>query len=96
MVTQRQLFTNSFAHSEPLSDEPGEGKLESFFGEMAEKIGLNLEKIRNEYDNHNQSYTIETESREVDKQLTAANKKTKKKKSNLGLAAQLYDKKTKD
>ena len=96
LVTQRQLFTNSFAYSEPLSDEPGEGKLESFFGEMAEKLGLDLEKIRNEYDDHDQYSTIETESREVDKQLTAANKKTKKKKSNLGLAAQLYGKKTKD
>ncbi len=92
LATQAQFFTDSFAHSEPLSDKPGEGKVESFFNEMAEKLGFDLEKIRSEYENSDESPIAAQKNTEIAKKIPSTKTKSKKKKSNLGLAAKLYNK----
>lgn len=97
LTKQHQFFTKSFNYSEPLTDQPGEGKLESFFSTMSEKLGVDLEKLRdelkNEDDEENEFSTVE--SAEPIREILPTKTKSKKKKSNLGLAAQLYNEKAK-
>lgn len=93
LAEQLQLFNDSFNNSEPLSDTPGEGKLESFFTEMAEKMGIDFDKLKQDSENSDELPSQESEPKETAKQLTSKPIKPKKKKSNLGLAAQLYKKK---
>lgn len=89
LAKQAQLFTDSFQLSEPLSDVPGEGKLESFFNKMAEKLGIDLEKIKNE-EQQNVDDELEELDDEIEPIIPKKNQKNHKK-SNLSLAAQLYN-----
>ncbi len=97
LAKQAELFANSFKTSEPLSDRPGEGKLESFMNAVAEKMGIDLDEIRDEWENideeveeANNSLVPEEEPTETIKTLPAT--KPKKKKSSLDIAAKLYKK----
>ncbi len=99
---QAQLFTNSFEHSEPLSDQPGEGKLESFMNTVADKLGIDLDAMKHEWENaaeeiedSDESLVGEPEAIEITKELSPSKSKSKKKKSSLGIAAQLYNNKKK-
>ncbi len=97
LARQAQLFSNSFEQSEPLSDKPGEGKFESFVNQVADKLGIDWEQIRNESENINEEFEdydesliSEEEPIETPKQLPFSQSKSKKKKSSLGIAAKLY------
>ena len=97
LARQAQLFNNSFEKSEPLSDTPGEGKFESFMNQVAEKLGIDWEQIRNQSENINEEFEDsdkslipEEEPIETPKKLPPNKSKSKKKKSSLGIAAKLY------
>ena len=97
LARQEQLFNNSFEKSEPLSDTPGEGKFESFMNQVAEKLGMDWEQIRNQSENINEEFEDSDESLipeeepiETPKKLPLNKSKSKKKKSSLGIAAKLY------
>ena len=99
LARQAQLFNNSFEKSEPLSDTPGEGKFESFMNQVAEKLGIDWEQIRNQSENINEEFEDsdkslipEEEPIETPKKLPLNKSKSKKKKSSLGIAAKLYKK----
>ena len=95
LASQGQLFTSSFEKSEPLSDTPGEGKLDSFMNAVAEKLGIDFDALKEEWeneedDNEEEFLVAEEEPTERIKKLPSS--KTKKKKSGFGIAAELYKK----
>ena len=90
---QRDLFQRSFERSESLSDVPGEGNLESYLTELADKLGVDFDNFRLQQET--ESEVPESDATEVEQeQPKPVSKKTKKKKkkSGFGMAAELYKK----